>query len=139
MQLIKFFSLLATAQPAQSAEFYVKFFDFEVVFEADWAIHLRMREYPAYELMLLDAQHESLPEAQRLSAQGLVLSFEVEDVDMLYAKLVEDAQLPLVHGLRDEVWGQRHFMTHDPSGVLIDVIQPIVPSQEFIEQYADSV
>ncbi len=74
-----------------------------------------------------------------MSAQGLVLSFEVEEVDVLYAKLIEEARLPIVHGLRDEAWGQRHFMTHDPSGVLIDVIQPIPPTEEFMEQYLAEV
>jgi uncharacterized glyoxalase superfamily protein PhnB len=135
MQLTKFYPLIATNQPNESAEFYVNFFGFEKVFVADWVTHLRMRDHADYEMMLLNAQHPSLPEAQRVTAQGIVLSFEVEDVDALYAKLVDEAGLPVVHGLRDEAWGQRHFMTHDPSGVLIDVIQPIEPSQEFIDQY----
>jgi uncharacterized glyoxalase superfamily protein PhnB len=139
MQVTKFYPLIATSQPSKSADFYMQFFDFEIVFAADWVIHLRMSKHPAYELMLLDSQHASLPEAQRVSAQGLVLSFEVEDVDALYAKLVDEAQLPVVHGLRDEAWGQRHFMTHDPSGVLIDVIQPIPPSEEFVDQYLAEV
>ena len=38
--------------------------------------------------------------------------------------------------LRDEPFGQRHFITRDPNGVLIDVIKPIPPSAEFAAQYA---
>ncbi|MFX4229610.1 MAG: hypothetical protein ACFHHU_17570 [Porticoccaceae bacterium] len=38
--------------------------------------------------------------------------------------------------LRDEPFGQRHFITRDPNGVLIDVIKPIPPSAEFLAQYA---
>jgi hypothetical protein len=38
--------------------------------------------------------------------------------------------------LRDEDFGQRHFITADPNGVLIDVIKPIPPSAEFAELYA---
>ncbi len=34
-------------------------------------------------------------------------------------------------------FGQRHFITSDPNGVLIDVIKPIPPSPEFAAQYAD--
>jgi uncharacterized glyoxalase superfamily protein PhnB len=139
MQLRKFYPLIATSQPAASADFYVRHFGFEVVFTADWVTHLRMREHPDYELMLLDSQHPTLPEEQRRSAQGLVLSFEVEDVDTIYARLIDQAQLAVVHGLRDEEWGQRHFMTHDPGGVLIDVIQPTPPAEEFADQYLAGV
>lgn len=39
----------------------------------------------------------------------------------------------------DEPFGQRHFITKDPNGVLIDVIKPIRPSEEFLAQFAASV
>ena len=35
-----------------------------------------------------------------------------------------------------EDFGQRHFITADPNGVLIDVITPTPPSAEFAAQYA---
>jgi hypothetical protein len=37
--------------------------------------------------------------------------------------------------LRSEDFGQRHFLTADPNDVLIDVIQPISPSNEYQEDY----
>jgi hypothetical protein len=37
--------------------------------------------------------------------------------------------------LRDEAFGQRHFITRDPNGVLIDVIRPIPPDADFAAQY----
>ena len=46
------------------------------------------------------------------------------------------AGLPILRSLRDEAFGQRHFITKDPNGVLIDVIKPIPPSAEFLAQYA---
>ena len=42
----------------------------------------------------------------------------------------------LLLALKDEAFGQRHFITRDPNGVLIDVIKPIPPSEEFLSQYA---
>ena len=33
--------------------------------------------------------------------------------------------------LRDEAFGQRHFIVEAPGGVLVDVIEPIEPSAEF--------
>ena len=49
---------------------------------------------------------------------------------------VRAAGLPILLTLRDEEFGQRHFITADPNGVLIDVIKPIPPSAEFLAHYA---
>ena len=69
-------------------------------------------------------------------ASGMLLNFEVEDVDALYQNL-KSLDLPMLLELRDEPFGQRHFITRDPSGVLIDVIKPIPPSEEYLAQFAD--
>jgi hypothetical protein len=37
------------------------------------------------------------------------------------------------------VFGQRHFITRDPNGVLIDVIKIIPPSEEESAQYVDKI
>jgi hypothetical protein len=42
---------------------------------------------------------------------------------------------PILLPLGDEAWGQRHFITKDLSGVMIDVITPIEPSEAFKAQY----
>ncbi|WP_343294143.1 hypothetical protein [Ruegeria sp. ANG-R] len=43
--------------------------------------------------------------------------------------------MPILKTLTDESFGQRHFITCDPNGVLIDVIKPIPPVGEFVDQY----
>ena len=45
--------------------------------------------------------------------------------------------LPILQELRDEALGQRHFITKDPSGVLIDISTPIPPNAEFLAQYQE--
>ncbi len=67
-------------------------------------------------------------------AQGVLLNFEVADAAAEFARL-KAAGLPIRLDLRDEPFGQRHFITEDPNGILIDVITPIEPSAEFAEQY----
>ncbi|TIL77909.1 MAG: glyoxalase, partial [Mesorhizobium sp.] len=44
-----------------------------------------------------------------------------------------------LRSLRDEPFGQRHFITSDPNGVLIDVIKPIPLSPEFQAQFVQEV
>lgn len=45
------------------------------------------------------------------------------------------AGLPITLPLRDEPFGQRHFIITDPAGTLVDVIKPIPPSPEFAAMY----
>lgn len=65
----------------------------------------------------------------------MILNFEVEDVDAEYARLAASG-LPILLSLRDEDFGQRHFITADPNGVLIDVITPIPPKGAFAGLYS---
>jgi hypothetical protein len=74
----------------------------------------------------------------RKPVQGLPLNFETEDVDSEYERL-KAAGLPMLVALRDEPFGQRHFITVDPAGVLVDVIKIIPPSAELASQYASEI
>ena len=42
----------------------------------------------------------------------------------------------VVIGLRDEPWGQRHFLFRDPAGTLLDIVQLIPPSSEYTAAYS---
>ena len=37
--------------------------------------------------------------------------------------------------LADALWGQRRFMTRDPSGISVDVVEQIEPASGFWEKY----
>jgi len=90
-------------------------------------------------LAILFCHHASVPEVAKSAVSGLILNFEVEDVDKEYQR-VKANNLPIILDILDEDFGQRHFITTDPNGVLIDIIKPIPPSAEFLKQYsADSV
>lgn len=64
----------------------------------------------------------------------MIVTLEFDDVDPLFAR-AQDAGLPVISEPRDEEWGQRHFITEDPSGLLVDVVQPIPPTPEFLERH----
>jgi catechol 2,3-dioxygenase-like lactoylglutathione lyase family enzyme len=133
--LTSFYPVLCTSLLRESRDFYVGWFGFEVTFEADWYVSLRRPGTAPYELALLDHRHPTLPEGHRAHVQGLLLNFEVEDVDGEWERLVVRGGLPTVLELRSEDFGQRHFIVADPNGVLIDVITPIVPTTEYAGQY----
>ena len=48
-----------------------------------------------------------------------------------------EAGLPEVQPLRDESFGQRHFILRDPSGNLVDVIENIPPTEDYAASYAE--
>ncbi|MFF3787823.1 VOC family protein [Streptomyces sp. NPDC001933] len=134
-----FYPVLATRDVAASRDFYTRHLGFEVTFEADWYVSLRRSDAPQYELALLDHAHPTLPEGHQVALQGgLLLNFEVDDVDAEHQRLVAEASLPEVLSLRTEKFGQRHFIVAAPDGVLIDVITVVPPSEEYAAQYTDA-
>ncbi|MFG6198653.1 VOC family protein [Nonomuraea sp. JJY05] len=138
MELTSFYPVICTARLQESRDFYTGLLGFETTFEADWYVSLRRPGTPSYELALLDHTHPTLPAAYRTPVRGLLLNFEVEDVDAEWERLVVGAGLTPELALRSEDFGQRHFIVADPDGVLIDVITPIAPSAEYAEQYVGS-
>ncbi|MEV6400769.1 VOC family protein [Streptomyces sp. NPDC051907] len=135
MKLTSFYPVVCTSRIQESRAFYTELLGFEPTFEADWYVSLRRPGPLPYELALLDHSHPTLPEAYRTPVQGLLLNFEVEDVDAEWDRLVVQGGLRPELELRSEDFGQRHFIVADPNGVLIDVITPIEPADSFAEQY----
>lgn len=134
MKVVSYYPVIMTTDVTGTAAFYTLHFGFEALFTADWYVHLQSKESEHVTLAILDGSHETIPEGGRGQVSGLLLNFEVEDVDAVYARL-KAAGLPIRLDIRDEDFGQRHFITADPNGVLIDIIKPIPPSAEFAAQY----
>jgi len=138
MKSSQFYPVLMTDDVAGTSSFYRDNFRFAPKFESAWYVHLQSSEDESVNLAILANDHETIPALARNrgNARGLLLNFEVEDVDAEYRR-AEQAALPILLALRDEPFGQRHFITQDPNGVLIDIIKPIPPSEEFLAQYEE--
>jgi len=125
MNLTSVYPVITTDKVSESKTFYLNHFPFEVSFDSDWYVSLKSTGERPFELALLDYTHETVPEAFRKNfSGGLIINFEVEEVDSLYEQF-KAAGLPIHKTLRSEAFGQRHFITSDPNGVLIDVIKEI--------------
>ena len=138
MKCTQYYPVLQSADVPAAAAWFKRHFGFAPMFETDWYVHLQMPEDPAMNLAILDGQHPTIPAVGRGRSTGLLLNFEVEDVDAVY-DAVRAAGLPILREIRDEDFGQRHFITADPNGVMIDVIKPIPPSADFSVLYDASV
>ena len=135
MKCTQYYPVIQTNDVAATRAFYVDHFRFEVSFDADWYCHLQSSEDPGVNIAILQADHETIPPVAQGTVAGLILNFEVEDVDAEFERL-QSAGVAMLKPLTDEAFGQRHFITQDPNGVLIDVIKPIPPSAEFAAQYS---
>lgn len=136
MKTTSYYPVLMTGDVAGTTAFYVEHFRFQPLFESDWYVHLQSVEDRRVNLGIVQGDHETIPEEGRGRASGLLINFEVRDPDAVYERAVA-AGLPILRSLRDEPFGQRHLVTRDPNGVLIDVIKPIPPSEAFLAQYAE--
>ncbi len=134
MKVTSYYPVIMTAAVSATAGFYKTYFGFRAAFMSDWYVHLALDGDASVNLAILDEGHETVPEAGRGRVSGLLLNFEVEDVDAEHERLA-GAGLPILLSLRDEPFGQRHFITADPNGVLIDIIKPIQPSASFAGGY----
>lgn len=134
MKVTSYYPVIMTERVEETAAFYIEHFGFQESFTSDWYVHLQSAENSAINLAILNGQHETIPVQGRGKVAGLLLNFEVADVDAVYDR-VQTAGLPILLAIRDEDFGQRHFITADPNGVLIDIIKPIPPSAEFAALY----
>ncbi|PVE97192.1 VOC family protein [Microbacterium sp. TPD7012] len=133
MDITSFYPVLMVDDVAEAAGFYRDELDFETTFETDWYVSLC---FEGGELAILDRRHETIPAGFREPVRGLLLNVEVADATAEHARLVGERELPERLTLRDEAFGQRHFIVEAPGGVLIDVIEPIEPAPEFAAAFA---
>ncbi|WP_338977455.1 glyoxalase [Fusobacterium polymorphum] len=129
--LKSFYPVLMLDKIREQADFFINFFNFEESFVCDWYISLKNDN--GFELALIDSQHETIPNNYRYMTKGIILNFEVGDVDKIYNSIKD--KVNIVYDIKDEDFGQRHFIVEGPNEILIDVIQPIPPSEEFLKNY----
>jgi catechol 2,3-dioxygenase-like lactoylglutathione lyase family enzyme len=134
MPLTSAYPVLMTRDVPATAAFYRTHLGFQPTFEADWYVSLARDRC---ELAILDAAHPSIP-VTGCPAAGLLLNLEVDDVDAEYDRVVTHGPLEALLPLRSEDFGQRHFILAGPDDVLIDVITPIPPTEEFAAQFTAS-
>ncbi|WP_426184568.1 VOC family protein [Microbacterium sp. TWP3-1-2b2] len=133
MNITSFYPVLMVDDVTSSVRFYREVLGFETSFEADWYVSLR---FAGGELAILERTHDTIPDGFREPVRGLLLNVEVSDATAEHVRMVEELNLVERLPLRDEPFGQRHFIVEAPGGVLIDVIEPIEPSPEFLAAYA---
>ena len=121
---------VCTERLAASRDFYRELLGFEVVFENEWYVQLRLPDEPAAQIAFVERGHASVPAGHGRAPQGVLVTVELDDATACHAR-ARALGLEVVYPLRDEAWGQRHFMVLDPNGLLVDVVELIPAAPEY--------
>jgi uncharacterized glyoxalase superfamily protein PhnB len=98
-------------RPAETRDFLVDLLGFEVAMDLGWVVTLASPTNPSAQVTIIGNDDPSAPG----------ISVEVDDVDAVHAKAVEQ-RLEIPYPLRDEEWGVRRFMLREPSGMTVNVL-----------------
>lgn len=126
IEIESMFPVMVVSDLEALSQFYQTVFGFVVVFfDADFYLHLVSPSTGA-QLGFLVPEHSSQPEFLHalMSTDGYVISLEVKDAAAAFAQ-ARELDLHMTMELKEEVWGQIHFMLQDPAGIKIDVVQQL--------------
>lgn len=116
-------------------EFYTNYLSFGLAFENDWYLHLVSESGIQVGFMLPDQPTQPKIFHKHFTGDGVIFSLEVADADIAYEEAKEKS-LNIVKELTSEEWGQRHFCIEDPNGIYLDIVEAIVPTEEYLQGYA---
>lgn len=118
------FPVMVTPDLDAVKQFYEAVFGFNVAFyDPNFYLHLVSPNSGA-QLGFLLPNHDTQPAFLHplMSTDGYVISLEVKDATQAYAE-AKNLNLSFAMHLKEEVWGQIHFMLQDPAGFRVDVVQ----------------
>jgi len=110
----------------ESKNFYTQLLSLNVKYDSDWYIQLCSPEDSEIEYGIIQRNHELVPIEYQNSPNGMYVTFVVSNVDHIYDKAL-DMGIPIIQEPKNEFYGQRRFLTKDPSGCLIDICSPCGP------------
>ncbi|CZF80866.1 Glyoxalase-like domain protein [Grimontia celer] len=120
------FPVMVTSELEAVKRFYETVFGFNAVFYDDtFYLHL-VSPSSGVQLGFLMPEHASQPAFLHpiMHPEGYVVSLEVQDAAKAYTA-AKELDLPIAMALKEEIWGQIHFMVEDPAGIRLDIVQHV--------------
>ncbi len=137
MKIRNVFALIVTDKLFECRDFYVKHFGFTAAFQTTIYIQLSVpsAQGSAFDLALMPPNNPfGEGYREKFNNKGMFLTIEVADAATAYEKLKAEGA-PIIANLKNEDWGQRHFLTKDPGGMIIDVVESIEPAAGYYDKY----
>jgi predicted enzyme related to lactoylglutathione lyase len=102
---------IRSERPAETRDFFVDLFGFEVAMDMGWVTTVASPDNPSAQVTIIGNDDPAAPG----------ISVEVDDIDTIHARAVEGG-LEIAYPLRNEEWGVRRFMLREPSGTIVNVL-----------------
>jgi uncharacterized glyoxalase superfamily protein PhnB len=135
MKILDTYPVVTTARFREARDFYLKHFRMRVIFEASWVVMLGASKSGHIALGLMSPDHPTNPPGpDAFDGRGVIVTIQVEDAAATHAAL-KRAGAPIVYGPADEPWGQRRFVTRDPGGTIVDVVEQTEPAAGYWDRY----
>lgn len=118
------FPVMVTPYLEAQKQFYETVFGFNTVFyDPEFYLHLLSADTAA-QLGFLMPNHDSQPAFLHpvMSGEGYAISLEVKDAAQAFTE-AKRLNLSIAMHLKEEAWGQKHFMLLDPAGFHVDDVQ----------------
>lgn len=131
MKIKRIDTTFSTEKMQETKEFYLQHFGFKLAFESDWYIELVTPTEDAGISFTLPQREEG----EFFNGRGVILSFEVSDVDAEFDK-IRAAGVNIYQEIQDKPWGERSFVVDDPNGVHVYVYTLIEQTEEYKVLYA---
>lgn len=130
MATARVYPCLCVDDVVRSIGFYRALLDLDVSVDVGWYAEVAKGGQGAALVAFVQRGHASVPPGFDAVRGGVLVSVVVDDATAAYAR-AETMPAQIAQPLRDEEFGQRHFMVVDPDGFLVDVIATITPSVAF--------
>jgi catechol 2,3-dioxygenase-like lactoylglutathione lyase family enzyme len=115
------FADLCVPDVGSSVAFYRSLLGLDVLVDYGWYAELGVGTQTL--IAFVQSGHETVPPVTATPPRGVLMSFEVDSADEVYANAIA-ARCRVLVDLATEL-GQRHFMVADPDGAVIDVIERV--------------
>jgi len=123
MSLNRCFTNILSEDIDVCATFYEDLFDMRRHFDSEWFVLLTHDDIEGLEFGVLQRDHEVVHEHIRAAPAGVMLTFVVDDCDVVYQRAV-DMEADIIETPADQFYGQRRMLLRDPDGTVVDVSAP---------------
>lgn len=111
----------------ETKAFYTEILGFGITFENEFYVLMHTPNDSA-EISFLKPNHPSQQPIfqQAFEGRGVYFTIEVDNLDEVYKQL-KNKNVEFEVEVRDEDWGDRHFVIMDPNGIGIDIVTYTAP------------
>lgn len=126
MKVIRIVPNVSSEAFVASRDFYAAMFDLVVSVELDdWYLQLMPESDAMLNIGFVKSDHELFAgRAASSGTYGVVLTIHVDDVDEAYER-AKRLGAEITAEIRNEDFGQRHFLVVDPNGLVLNVMSAL--------------